>query len=59
MVICVIPPENEFIALTALIDVSCVIVRTPSRLTIESEMKFAVAHVSNKARHLMRLRPPS
>jgi len=33
----------------------CVVVGIPKYFTMVSVMKFAVAHVSNKARHFMRL----
>ena len=52
IVICTIPFEIDFMVSTAVIGNDCGIVCSFRRFTMVSEIKFAVAHVSNNARHL-------
>lgn len=55
MVMRIMPAEKVFIELIAPIGVECGVTTLLKRLTVCSEIKFAVAHVSNNARHLMKL----
>lgn len=55
MVIRTMPFDCVFISLIVAIGNDCLITCTSKRFMIDSEIKFAVAHVSNKARHLTSL----
>lgn len=55
MVICVIPLDSVFMGSIAAIGEEWAITRMSNRFTKDSEIKLIVAHVSNRARHLMRL----